>query len=565
MRTARQPLLRLTRELDRYALFVATAAFTLVATAEATGGIEIPGGTLTLCLYPAALLAMDGLRTGDLLSRELRACAAWSLLVPVAFVLVPRLTASGLVAVGMPIAIGAGFLTAKRPAAAVVIAMLLTGIGGTFQAYLGLSPSPLIDLALAAIWIVVLARIVLGRPYEFVAWPAILGCCLYFGLTIVDLATSDQIGVAWFGFHTTVWFMLAFVAMAYAGWSRETYRRIAIGFVGVTALLAGYATLRWAIGPSGAEAELATIAGGGINVDPIDKHLKTVGTFNTAHQLAFWAAFMGPFCAAVALWATGWRRLMALLGVVLCVSAMAASEARAPLVGFVVGLAVVLLLHQAARAFPGFKGGILALAVAGVAVVGGGALALSASDPAELARYTRILEPNSDPTFIQRQLKWDQVMQEVDDHPFGKGLGTGGAGASRSPYVELSTFNIDNSYLKIAYEQGLLVMALFVAAILALLARMAVGSMRTLSREGAALAFGACGTLASMLVSFYTGLYIEVPAVLAGWLVVGLGLSHLVTREAAETAPASVREREARLLPGGAPARAAGWATLRAR
>jgi hypothetical protein len=94
---------------------------------------------------------------------------------------------------------------------------------------------------------------------------------------------------------------------------------------------------------------------------------------------------------------------------------------------------------------------------------------------------------------------------------------------------------------------------------------MAVGAVRTRSREGAALAFGACGALASMLVSFYTGLYIEVPAALAGWLVVGLGLSHLVTREAEATVPGAEPAAPPASAPNRGPAPAPGWATARAR
>ena len=43
------------------------------------------------------------------------------------------------------------------------------------------------------------------------------------------------------------------------------------------------------------------------------------------------------------------RRLLALTAVALCVLAMIASEARGPLVGFVVGLALVLGLYQFSR------------------------------------------------------------------------------------------------------------------------------------------------------------------------------------------------------------------------
>src|SRR5690606_14144310 len=127
--------------------------------------------------------------------------------------------------------------------------------------------------------------------------------------------------------------------------------------------------------------------------------------------------------------------------------------------------------------------------------------------------------------------------------PLGHGLGTGSSQGSMSGrFLQASAINIDNSYLKIAYEQGVIVMALFVAAMLGLLASLAVASLRTRRRAAAAMRFGACGALASMLVSFYTGLYIEAAPVLAGWFIVGLGLAYFVARSDEEIA----YEQEAR-------------------
>jgi O-Antigen ligase len=525
-------LLRLRHELDRYAVFTATAIFTLVASAVATDGLELTGGTVTLALYPLALLAADALRPHGALETELRGAAAWSALVLVAFELVPLLISSALVAVGIPFALGVALVIARHPAAATVAAAFISGILGTFQAFVGLGPGPLVDVILAGIWFVLLGRIVLGRPYHFILWPAVLGCAFYVALVLVDMLTADDLGLAWFGFRTTVWYMLALFALAYAGWSRETYRRIAIGFVGVAVVIAAYATLRWVIGPAGPERTLAEFSGGGINIDPIDKHLRTVGSFLTGHQLAFWAAFMAPFCLAVALWARGWRRLMAVAAIGLCILAMIASEARGPLPGFVVGAVLVLLIYQASRAFPGFKAGIAMLGLITVAAAGGTVFVLGESDPERLDRYANILSPDEDPTYIQRELKWEQVLPAIQDRPFGHGLGTGGSGqATVGSNVELSELNIDNSYLMIAYEQGIPVMVLFVVVLLGLLVSLAVASLRTRSREAAALGMGACGTLISIMISFYTGLYVEVIPIATAWLIVGLGLSYFVARE----------------------------------
>jgi O-antigen ligase len=532
-------LLALRHELDRFAVFTATAIFTLLAAAAATNGLDVPGGVVTLALYPLVLLALDSLLAHDLLQRELRGAAAWSVLVLVAFEVLPFILSSALVAVGIPFAIFMAVVTARYPAATTVGAAFVSAILGTVQAFIGIGPGPLVDVILVGIWMVLLARVVVGRPYDFVVWPALVGCGLFAAVTVIDMITADDLGLAWYGFRTTVWYMLALFALAYVGWPRETYRRIAIGFVGVAALVAAYATVRWVVGPAGPERELAELSGAGINIDPIDKHLRVVGSFLTGHQLAFWAAFMAPFCLAISLWASGWRRVLALVAIGLCVLAMIASEARGPLPGFVVGGVLVLVLYQVARAFPGFKAGIAVLALATTAAVSGTVFVLGETDPERLDRYANIVSPGDDPTFIQRELKWQQVLPAIEDRPFGHGLGTGGSGQTTvGSTVELSELNIDNSYLMIAYEQGLFAMVLFVAVMLALLVSLAVASARSRSREAAALGMGACGTLASVLVSFYTGLYIEVIPIASAWLIVGVGLSYFVARRRPEDAPA---------------------------
>jgi uncharacterized membrane protein len=125
------------------------------------------------------------------------------------------------------------------------------------------------------------------------------------------------------------------------------------------------------------------------------------------------------------------------------------------------------------------------------------------------------------------------VLDSVEEHPFGRGLGTGGAPQlTAGETVELAEFNIDNTYLKIAYEQGLFTMLIFIVVVAGLLLSLALASLRTTSRQAAALGMGACGALASVLVSFYTGLFIESLPIVSAWIVVGLGLSCFVARPA---------------------------------
>jgi hypothetical protein len=530
---SRRRIASIRTELDRWTLLAAGAVFTLLAVAHKTGAIGIPGGVFTLALFPLTLLAVDLSRPHLAIQSDLRWTAGWSALVLAALQFTPFLTRTSAFAIGIPLVLAISLLAARRPAAATVAVASTTAAVGSFEAFLGFSPSTVIDLGLATIWFAVLGRTVVGRPYSFAAWPAVLGCVMFIGLTAVDMLTAENFSLAYLGFKTTIWYMLVFLAIAYAGWSRETYRRIALGLAALTVIVAAYGVLRWVIGPAEAERELASITANQINVDPIDKSLRVVGSFQTAHQMAFWAAFMGPFCLAVGLWAEGRWRFLALLAPPLCLTAIIASEVRGPLPGFVVGVILVLAIHQGARAFTGFKAGVALLVVGSTVALGGGAITLAASDPQRLDRFEAILDPASDPTFIKRQLKWEAVLDSVEEHPFGRGLGTGGAPQlTAGETVELAEFNIDNTYLKIAYEQGLFTMLIFIVVVAGLLLSLALASLRTTSRQAAALGMGACGALASVLVSFYTGLFIESLPIVSAWIVVGLGLSCFVARPA---------------------------------
>ena len=340
-------------ELDRFTVIAATAVFTLIAVAVKTGEVPLPGGTLTLALFPIALFVVDSVRPRFALHHELRPAAAWSMLVLVALTLTPALTQSTSIAIGLPAALASGLLLARSPAIGLTLIAFLTASLGSFEAFVGFSPAPILDLMLAALWVAVVGRVVLGRPDRYVIWPAVLGFMLFVGVSVIDLLSSENFEVAYFGFKATVWYMMALLAVAYAGWSRDTYRRIALGLVGACLVICAYAIFRWITGHAGAELKLAQVAGDGINVDPVDKSVRVIGSFQTAHAMAFWAACMGPFCLAVAMWVTGKWRAVAISAAFLCVVLVIASEIRGPLPGLVGGSILVLVFHQASRAFPG--------------------------------------------------------------------------------------------------------------------------------------------------------------------------------------------------------------------
>jgi hypothetical protein len=166
-------------------------------------------------------------------------------------------------------------------------------------------------------------------------------------------------------------------------------------------------------------------------------------------------------------------------------------------------------------------------------VVGAAAFAftIGSSDQASQQRYRAIFDPQSDVAYEIRMQRWESVLAEADDHPFGEGLGTaGGATARYGRYRTLGAGNFDSSYLKIALEQGLVVMAFFIAALGLLLAGLAWRAIRTPDPVRAGLAIGASGVLAGMMVLFYFGTYIEGLTALASWILVGLGVAQFSSR-----------------------------------
>jgi hypothetical protein len=152
---------------------------------------------------------------------------------------------------------------------------------------------------------------------------------------------------------------------------------------------------------------------------------------------------------------------------------------------------------------------------------------------------------SNDPSIALRQYKWDQAFRDLSGHPFGYGLGTAITGYSATlarggAVLNVGIQSVDSGYLKIALEQGLAVMVLFIAGSLAMLGGLFRRSVRAATPVGAATAVGAAGALASFLVLLITGAFQDGLPALGLWIVVGLGLAEpLWHRESERDAPAA--------------------------
>ena len=113
----------------------------------------------------------------------------------------------------------------------------------------------------------------------------------------------------------------------------------------------------------------------------------------------------------------------------------------------------------------------------------------------------------------------------------GRGLGTAGrTQQQRGRFYNIASFDVDNSYLKVGMEQGFFVMLFFGLAMAVLLAGLMLAAVRETVASRAALLIGAAGALTAMAILFYAGTYVEDLTALAGWILVGLGISVMVWR-----------------------------------
>ncbi|MDP9293111.1 MAG: O-antigen ligase family protein [Actinomycetota bacterium] len=433
------------------------------------------------------------------------------------------------IALAISIGLSGAIVCAVRPAAAVVGAFFVSGAIGSLIAFTPLSPlqiSRLADLILLGLWLGVTAAFLSGRgnrsPW---LWPGVLAPALYLGLTGLQVFLTDPLSLGVDSFNAAAWYMLALVLIAIAPWSSETHVRIARGVVLIALAVGAYACFRLATGPTAAETAVAHGAQPGIQpwVTP-----RFFGSFMSANQLAAWAASLIPFCLALTLaWRGRWR-LAPALAIPMLMIGLLASEIRTGVVAVVAGITLTLALFQFSRAFRG-RSAAAAIAFLIVAVIGTGAFAVTiGGSGAKEARYSRLLAPGQDPAFEVRLQGWKVAVHDMSEHPWGHGLGTAGFVAqTENPYNVAGPVFLDNSYLKVGLEQGIVMMLLYVMALVILLLGLARRAMLIRDPWRASLAIGACGTLAALITLFLTGLYSEGMPIVAAWMLVGLGVAQV--------------------------------------
>jgi hypothetical protein len=441
------------------------------------------------------------------------------------------------IGLAVPAVLGTAVLCARWPAAAVTFLIALSGSFGSLQAFGILSAGPVVSLVLAALAVsMVVSHMINTRERPWWLWPGVAVLMLYIGITFLEIPSAASVPIGIKSFSYQAWYMVLVPLLALAGWRLGTYLRIWRGLIAVALLVAGYAVLRQVIGPAASEREFGLQSGAGL-YNTVGDELSLLGSFPNRHELAFWVTAAAPFCLAAALLdrRTLWRTAAAVT-VGFCLVAAFGTGVRAAIPGLIAGGGIVIVLNQISG---GARGTVLAQTLGAIAVAAtAGAILFAMVVGPDSSRYGAILSPSGDPSYEAHIKKWDAAIQELNGHPFGLGLGSAGrlAHTGQIPYVNAASYSIDSAYLKIAFEQGFPVLALFLIAMIALLIELMRRSVRARSPGVRALAIGAAGSTAAALPLWVSGQYLETLASFMVWIPLGAAIGAIVA-ERAETEP----------------------------
>ena len=433
----------------------------------------------------------------------------------------------GLIVVGLPAVAASGFLAARRPVWSVAAAVFLTAFAGTLATNQGIPPK-FLD---ASIWLLLLGLVAamiagylnVSRPRQVAIWPGAAALAAYLIFTAFSIPFAETADIGTKAFIAGPAFIVAFFGLAYLQWGPDVRWRIAQAFVLVALMVGAYALYRLLGGPTAAELAVTRKSGG------VAGELTLIGSFGSRQQLSGWCAVAIPFVFAFVVAARGRWRWVGTGALALLIVALLGSEVRTALVAAAVGLALGAVLFQAARAFKSERLTAL-MAIAALAVPGMVGFTLTVgSDPESAERFARIVSPGEDKSFQSRLLKWDAALAEINEHPFGQGLGT--TGTTQRLYsrtYRLDNRYIDNSYLQLGVQQGYPGWILLGASVLMIGYMLLRSTLAAVDWRLAAIGIGAAASLAAWLVTLWTGEMLTAWAALLLWMLLGLAVGGFV-------------------------------------
>ena len=510
----------------------ALCLWAVVAIGGWVGLLAVPGGAgvhgLITYVLPFAVGIAAFLRRAE--DPALAVVAGSACTIALALIFAALLTTAPMLGVGVTAAAIGAVLTRRFPAASLLTVMFVSGAYGSLTAFTALPAIDLMKLMLVGIWIGVIGHLLLGRrTLASRITPALVMIAAFILASFVSAVLSEAIFQSLSGLFFGPLYLSALLLVAYGGFSDRTLQVVGRSFALICLLLGAYATLRWVIGP--AEQERAIVSDEfSAQYNQTAGDVKVWGATGNGQQLGLWMAVTIPFLIAAAVTWHGRFRIVAILALPVSIIGLLASAQRTAVASVVAGALVVVVLHMLARGFRGPRLGV-ALVVAMALMFGGIAgYATVVDTPEKRARYGNILTPERDVPFQERLLKWRQVLAELDGRPFGYGLGAGDAVTIPQRFQTVSYINIDNSFLMIAFDQGLAIMGFFIVTMLVLLIELIRHAVWTRGPNASALATAAAGTLVAILIQFVVANNYTAPPILAGWIIVGLGVASYVSR-----------------------------------
>jgi hypothetical protein len=511
------------------ALLAAFAVWVLTLLGLQAGYIHLDPGSLanaTILFLVPILLGF-----GALLRRSqegvLPLVAGSACALTIALVLPLFISGNPKIALVFPLALIGGALAQRFPAATFATIFVLTGTYGTITAFTGIHADSVTDKLIDAAWAGLLGRMLLGRqPRRMRPTPAFYLLLGFLIVSIIGALTTTPASTGVQALRLGPLYLSLVLLLGYGAFSDRVLQTLTRAMIAVSAAVAAYATLRWAIGPAGKEQALqATEFQRQYNQLAGTGDIKLQGSFPNGNSLGLWCACTIPFLVAMAVSMRGRWRLLAAGALPLSAIALFGSAQRAALAGVVAGALTIVVVHVLSRGFRGPRLGI-ATAAALVLVVSGAVVYPAVVDnPEKQKRYANLLTPSQDQPFQERLNKWRSALDEIAREPLGHGLGAGNPNSIGHRFEDIAYYVIDNSYLMIAYDQGLMVMLLFILVLVVLLVELLRFAIWTRGPNAAALATAGAGTLVAMGVEFMAANYVVVPVIVAGWLVVGLGVA----------------------------------------
>jgi hypothetical protein len=432
--------------------------------------------------------------------------------------------------------VGVGLLLAWRmPPLAIALGLLMLGFEGSVKVLLGLEDSPLpggnraagaaaIDIVLFAGVVAVLVRDRgrtplaiwrrLGRA-ERVAVGLLAGWLV---VSLPQLAQSAHLTQGLDGLRLFQSYVLVGVAAAVLVTVPWFARRGVVVLLAIGLAVGLYAAVRVVVGAAPAEIALATDTSA---TTMYGSKVRAVGSFSGAVGLNSYLVPLALFSLVLGMLVPR-HRLLAWAVTAVALVPIAASYARTPLLGIMIALALMLVVLLSTADVPvRRKLVILAAAVGALGATYGAIYLASRGTPLLRRRAHGILDPFDDKSMRDRFDAWGRALDRVAADPLGAGVGeAGGSG----PSVGLRGHTLDNSFLKVLVDQGVVVGTAFLAGVLLLIVTIA-RRLRRIEGESRAIGLAALTGFVGFLGLCLVGEAVEQPGKAIAWTLLGIAFA----------------------------------------